>query len=284
MSAAAPLTLDAAPQGRLVPGQGHLATALIDRDLVSLTHLRAVAPLALIRSSPLGRTPCVYVSNLGGGLVGGDTIALEAHVGAGASLALLTQASTKVYRSEKQATQLLHATVEDDALFVLVPDVVTPFAGADGRQLQTIALGERASMVAIDWVSAGRSANGERWQFRRWESRLHLTRGGVPILRDALLLDAADGPLGERMGRFDAVALACLVGPRFHDVVAAARTRFGERPVQRRADVVTAASPLADGLLVRVAATTVEAVREELQALLSLVAPVVGAHPWDRRW
>ena len=64
----------------------------------------------------------------GGGLVGGDDIQLRADVTAGARALLTTQASTKVYRSERRSRQSLTATVGANALLAVVPDPIVCFA------------------------------------------------------------------------------------------------------------------------------------------------------------
>jgi urease accessory protein UreH len=76
-------------------------------------------------------------------------------VGAGARCFVSTQASTKVYRSERAAGQSLRAHAAEDSLLVLLPDPVTPFAESSYSQEQHIDLAAGASLVAVDWMTAG---------------------------------------------------------------------------------------------------------------------------------
>ena len=85
-------------------------------------------PLATPAAARRGAARCV-LSSLGGGLLQGDAIAVEARVGAGATLQLSTQASTKVYRGARGAAQSLDADVAAGGLLVVTPDAVTPFPG-----------------------------------------------------------------------------------------------------------------------------------------------------------
>ena len=45
------------------------------------------------------------------------------------------------------------------------------FAGSSYRQEQRVDLHDAANLVFVDWLSSGRHAAGERWQFDRYESR-----------------------------------------------------------------------------------------------------------------
>jgi len=146
------------------PGSGSLQFEKI-RGTTVLTRARAASPLRLLHPKNSGSAAWVYAATYGGGLLGGDTIALEAHVGAGASALLSTQASTKVYRSERPVSQRLLARADDDSLLVLLPDPVTPFASAQYEQEQQFELAPQASLVAVDWMTAGRVSFGERWRF-----------------------------------------------------------------------------------------------------------------------
>ena len=69
-------------------------------------------PGEAIATKGRGSTCWVYAATLGGGLVGGDDIRLRVDVTAGARALLTTQASTKVYRSLRPASQSLAATVD----------------------------------------------------------------------------------------------------------------------------------------------------------------------------
>jgi len=127
-------------------------------------------PLHTPAAARRGAARCV-LSSLGGGLLQGDAIAVEARVGEGATLQLSTQASTKVYRGARGAAQSLDADVKAGGLLVVTPDAVTPFAGSRYEQKQTVKLAAGGSCVVVDWLGAGRSANGERWRSLSCTSR-----------------------------------------------------------------------------------------------------------------
>jgi hypothetical protein len=87
---------------------------------------------------------------------------------------LTTQASTKVYCTKRDARVTRHtlaASVGQGGLLVLAPDPVVPYANAAYDQRQTFELAPGSSLIAVDWVGAGRVSRGERWAFTSFSSR-----------------------------------------------------------------------------------------------------------------
>jgi len=240
----------------------------------------ATSPLKVLVPKNHGEAAWLFLSSFGGGLVDGDALRLELRVGAGACAYLSTQASTKVYRGA--SSQSLDAEVAEEGLLCALPDPVVCFAGASFRQSQVVRLAAGASLVWLDSVSGGRIEHGERWQLDRYESRIQVEREGLPVLQDALRLDAAHGDLGARMRRFTALATLAATGPR----TAALRTRWLERrALARSSPALVAASPLgADLAVVRIAAVSTRALTEALGALLDPVPALLGDDPFARKW
>src|SRR5438270_777797 len=136
-----------------------------------LTRAFTTSPLKVLNPSHAGRSAWAYLATYGGGLVDGDTLAVHVDAGRGAAALVATQASTKVYRSPRGATQTLFAHVADDGLLVLLPDPVTCFSGARYRQEQHVLLDPGADLVLVDRLTAGRIDFGERWGFDEYNSR-----------------------------------------------------------------------------------------------------------------
>jgi urease accessory protein len=226
----------------------------------------------------------VYAATFGGGLVGGDAIALDVNVGPSAAALISTQASTKVYRSDRTASQRLHAHVEDQGLLVLLPDPVTPFAASRYTQEQHINLADAASLVAVDWMTAGRVSSGERWQFTSYASRTWLRRGGRIVLHDATVLTNEDSDVSDRMRRFNCVAWAIAIGPAVRAAAARLAGILSGAPVPKRADVLLSAAALEDdGVLLRVAGTSAQQVGAVLKQHLNFVPSLLGDDPWRIR-
>jgi urease accessory protein len=230
----------------------------------------AHSPLVLLNPRNHGHSAWVYQSSHGGGFVGGDEVALTVSVERGATLFLSSQASSKAYRATR-AKVTLDVTVAAGATLVSWPDPVSCFTGASLSQRQSFSLEEGASLLAVDAYSAGRVARGERWAFERFDSRIHLDIAGVPTLRDAVLLSAEHGDLPARMSGAEAFATIIAAGPGVAPVVEALRAAPG-------------ASTWPWGLVLRLAAPSVERLTDRLRELLQPhVAALLGDDPWARK-
>jgi urease accessory protein len=206
-------------------------------------------------------------------------------VGPGSSALLTTQASTKVHRSLKPASQRISGTICEDALLVVVPDPIVCFAGADFSQDQRYDLAGRANLVLVDWITSGRHAAGERWAFTRYSSRIQITRDGQRVFYDGLVLQQETDTVAERMGRFDVWASCVITGPRVADAAAAIVGRVAQLPVHARGDMIESAWALAGGgALLRMAGSHVEQVGRHLKAQLHFLQPLLGDDPWTRKW
>jgi urease accessory protein len=255
------------------------------RGTTVLTRAMAASPLRLLHPKNSGTAAWVYAATYGGGLLGGDAITLDATLGAGAHALLSTQASTKVYRAGVRASQHLRVRADDDSLLVLLPDPVTPFANADYQQEQHFDLAPRATLVAVDWMTAGRVSSGERWQFTGYSSGTWVRRGGNVILHDAMRLDPEDGDLGQRLGRFNCVAWAIAIGPAVRAAAVRLAGVLGDAPVSKRADLLLSAAPLEDdGVLLRVAGLSAQHVGAVLKQHLNFIPSLLGDDPWSAKF
>lgn len=246
-----------------------------------LTRAIAASPLRLLHPKNAGSAAWVYAATYGGGLLGGDTIALDATVAEGAHAMLSTQASTKVYRARVRARQHLRVCAHDDSLVVVLPDPVTPFAHARYEQNQQFELASRATLVAVDWMTAGRVSSGERWQFTAYSSKTLVRRNDKVVLHDATRLDPSDGHLAQRLGRFNCIAWAIAIGPAVRAAAIRLAGELGDAPVQKRADVLLSAAPLEDdGVLLRVAGASAQQVGAVLKQHLNFIPSLLGDDPW----
>lgn len=272
------------------------------------THVRraiANSPLKLLTPKNRGHAAWVFGSNHGGGLVAGDALSLAVRVEEGATAFMGTQASTKVYRNEVAcgASQAVEGYVASDALLVVLPDPLVCFADASYRQRLAFTLEASASLVLLDTLGAGRTAHGERWGFRRYDSCITIDsvasapsaeRISRRLLTDGMLLDPVHGELALRIGRFDALCTLLLIGPRLRAAADRLHAAIGTEPMSPDADVVESVSRFGaiglggrsahEGLLLRAAATSVEALGRRLRARLEFIAELLGDDPFARKW
>jgi urease accessory protein len=244
----------------------------------------ATSPVKVFTTRNFGGACWVYSASLGGGFVGGDTVRMTLEVGRDSVALLATQASTKVYRSLKPASQSISASIHEDALLTVLPDPVVCFAGADFSQEQRYDVAGRGSLVVVDWITSGRHAMGERWAFNRYRSRIDIFRDGRRVFFDSLTLQHETDSVAERMGRFDVCATCVLTGARVSDGAAKILQSVSQLPIRTHAATIESACPLAGGTLLRVAGTNVEEVGKLLRARLAFLHPLLGDDPWSRKW
>ncbi|MDC3952448.1 urease accessory protein UreD [Polyangium jinanense] len=278
------------PASVTVPGAGSL---VVERVAAASTVLsaRASAPLKLLVPRPRGPSVWAYASTFGGGLLEGDAITLDVRIGPGATTLCATQASTKVYKSERGgcSRQTLLVSVGEDALFASLPDPVCPFAGAIYQQRQRIELLPGASLVLVDGLVSGRAARGERYRFTSYRTTTEVVQENRLLVLDALTLeDTPESSIAERMGRFDVYTTAILVGPRVEAAATALiedTTRAPVRPPDHvRSRLLATASPIPGGAVLRVAGEEPEPVAAFLRVSLAFLVPLLGDDPWARKW
>ena len=253
-----------------------------------VTRALAHSPLRLLTPANHGDAAWIFLSTYGGGFVGGDDVTVQVRVGEGATALLQTQASTKVYRSPKGARSAVHATLASAARLLVLPDPTVCFAGAAFEQTQTFEVAGDATLVVMEWVTAGRRAAGERWAFDRYVSRLTIRRSETLLLADAIELDRRDGPLLERMARFECLCSIVLVGPDVERAAASALERIGALDLQVRGNLLTSGAPLGvparAGCVIRLAGVSVEEVARAARGYLDFVPGLLGDDPWARKW
>jgi urease accessory protein len=206
-----------------------LNSIVIERDekdgkASRLTRCLGYPPIKFINPRPQNGSCQVYVSNYGGGLVDGDAISMTVECLPGSRTYLGTQSSTKVYKSEGKGgcSQETVGTVHANALAVVCPDPVVPFAGSRYRQAQSWEVHPEADLILFDWLQPGRAARGEVFAYSRLRSELRVTRpGGRPILSERFDLEPeSQNPFRcGHFGAFRSFLNVYLIGPRAEKLV-----------------------------------------------------------------
>jgi urease accessory protein len=268
-------------------GRGHLGVEIISGQS-AVTSSWASSPLKILVPRPRGPSVWAYFSSFGGGLVAGDETNVTLNIGEQTRCFVSTQASTKVYRNpeSRPCSHQLVATLGTDSLLVFAPDPIQAFAGSSYAQRQAFHLAPGAGLVLVDWLGSGRAARGERWAFKRFQSRNEIFVGPERVLLDSFLLDPADGPLDSphRMGRFNCVALVLIIGGSVRHAGVRALEDIAARPITRAAPLVCSASPVSNGALLRFAGERVEDVAREIHHHLAFIPALLHDDPWSRKW
>lgn len=302
------------------PGHGSIVVEILAPDAPVLKEVSYQYPLKLIAPEPLpppdhvpdADTPrlvhTVYLLTYGGGIVAGDSIDLDVYLDYKTRLLLLTQGSTKIFKTEDArivSHQHMNVHLKNGSALVYLPDPVQPFAHTAFSQSQVYHLEQgNGSLCVCDWVTSGRSARGENWDIFEYKSRnevwtLEATGKKRLLLRDNLILDKhgqTNMHLSSRMDGFSVFGTLIVRGPAFASLAKffldefEAIPRIGGRnwgdAVQselsrkeqwriRRLDrenkevVVWSAANVRDFVLVKFASTEVEASRNWLRDMVT---------------
>ncbi|KAH6642013.1 UreD urease accessory protein-domain-containing protein [Boeremia exigua] len=221
------------------PGHGSIILEILPPDMPTLKAVSYQYPLKLIAPVPLpppdytpkADTPrlvhTVYLLTYGGGIVAGDSIDLDVQMDHKTRLLLLTQGSTKIFKTEDPQVvshQHMNVHLKHGSALLYLPDPVQPFAHTAFSQSQLYHLNSgEGSLCVCDWVTSGRSARGENWDIYEYKSRnevwtIEASGRKRLLLRDNLILDKhgqTDMRLSSRMDGFSVFGTLIIRGPVF---------------------------------------------------------------------
>ena len=120
------------------------------------------------------------------GIMAGDSQEFSYHVKEGADLEILSQSFEKIHKmDEGSASRTIEVQVDKNAALYYYPQPVIPFAQSAFDSKMTIHLEDETSkLFLLDIISCLRNAHEERFQYRRFSSKVLLYRGEKLIYRD----------------------------------------------------------------------------------------------------
>lgn len=120
------------------------------------------------------------------GIMSGDSQEFSYHVKEGADLEILSQSFEKIHKmDEGSASRTIEVQVDKNAALYYYPQPVIPFAQSAFDSKMTIHLEDETSkLFLLEIISCGRNAHEERFQYRRFSSKVLLYRGEKLIYRD----------------------------------------------------------------------------------------------------
>lgn len=120
------------------------------------------------------------------GIMAGDSQEFSYHVKEGADLEILSQSFEKIHKmDEGSASRTIEVQVDKNAALYYYPQPVIPFAQSAFDSKMTIHLEDETSkLFFLEIISCGRNAHEERFQYRRFSSKVLLYRGEKLIYRD----------------------------------------------------------------------------------------------------
>ncbi|HTE14393.1 MAG TPA: urease accessory protein UreD, partial [Burkholderiales bacterium] len=139
------------------------------------------------------------------GIVGGDSLEIDARIGAQGHALLTTPGAAKWYRSAGSWAQQRNAfVVDEDACLEWLPQETIVFDGALAQLETSVQLGKRARYIGWEVLCLGRAGSGERFERGQCVSRVSMLRDGKPIWLErggiaagGLLMRSAAGLFGK---------------------------------------------------------------------------------------
>jgi urease accessory protein len=175
----------------------------------TVAHDRHEGPLRVLASLyPEGADVCHHVLvHPPGGIVGGDTLQVDAELAADTRALITTPGATRFYRSAGQtAVQAIDARVADGARLEWLPLETLVYAGALAENRMRFTLAARAEMIGWDLLALGLPASNEPFEGQqpgRYTQQIELPRvwleRGRVDAADARLLDSPLGWAGQRV-------------------------------------------------------------------------------------
>lgn len=158
-----------------------------------LAHRQRQGPLAVQRPFyPEGAVCHVYLLHPPGGVVGGDTLRIDARSAAGSHALVTTPGATKFYRSAgDRVQQAQRIMVGDGASLEWLPQENIFFPGARVDMQTRVDLEGTARVALWETHCLGRPVIGEVFDEGDLDSRLEVWREGKPLLIERLRVDAS---------------------------------------------------------------------------------------------
>jgi urease accessory protein len=246
-------------------GRPHVAT-LFERGALRLRYPRAD-----------DRREAVVV-NTGGGITGGDRLAIALEIAAGAEVCVTSQAAEKIYRSDGPPARIeTRLRLVAGAALDWLPQETILYDGACAERSLRVEMSAGAQLTIVEQVMLGRAAHGEVLRSLHWRDRWRVSRDGRLLLAEDVRLE---GDVAALMDRPALGAGARGLATILH-VAGDAEARLPlVREALARSPALSGASAWNGMLVARIAAPAFGAVRD---GAMAAVMAITG-RPMPRAW
>jgi urease accessory protein len=262
---------------------GSLALRYRRRDERTLVHDRHEGPLRVLKSlHPEGAEVCHSVLvHPPGGVVGGDTLAIEIGLEAGAHALLTTPGATRFYRSAgATATQALAVRAEAGARLEWLPLETIAYSGCIAENRSRFLLAPGAEMIGWDITALGLPASSQPFVTGRFTQAIELPgcwlERGTMRGDDRPLLESPLGWAGHSvLATLWFAAGTALAEPRRDALLEAARELMRDDPLR----------PLAGVSAVQPRVVVARALAPRVEPAMALLTRIWGAWriaAWER--
>jgi len=249
----------------------------------TLARFEHSGPLRILQSLyPEGDAVCHNVLvHPPGGLVGGDTLTLQLHVGTGAHALVTTPGATRFYRSEGDvALQDLHARLDAGARLEWLPLEALAYSGCVAHNRARFDLEPGAEMIGWDVTALGLPHAGQPFVSGSFTQHIEVPGAWLERARidahDTRLLDSPVGLAGQRcMATLFFAAGSAIAKPRRDAALELARALVEGHAQQATAGATAPGSQI---IVLRVLAPVVE----PAIGLLRQVWTAWRTHFWEK--
>lgn len=225
-----------------------------------------------------GAVPEVVFLNTSGGLTGGDRLAYQLEIGAGARVCATTQTAERAYASGGGVAEVrVQAQVGAAARLDWLPQETLIYEGANLSRLTEIDLAAGASCLLAETLVLGRQAMGEKPRAAHLRDERRVRREGRLVWAETLLLspEVLQAQAAALLGEARAFAVVALIGPGAADLLGCVRA------VLTHAGCEAAASAWEDKCVVRIFARDGWPLRQQLAAVLSVLSGRALPRVWQ---
>ncbi|CAO3700950.1 unnamed protein product [Rhizopus stolonifer] len=92
----------------------------------------------------------------------------------------------------RPSVQIISCDIDSHATLLALPDPVTCFQDASFQSKQVYRLNEGSELVLLDWFTCGRITRGEVWSFKHYSSRIDVYVDSKLVIKDAMVLEDED--------------------------------------------------------------------------------------------
>ncbi len=211
-----------------------------------------------------------YVLHPPGGVVGGDQLELNVHVGENGSALITTPAANKIYRSNGTESQIKQQfSVESGGTLEWLPQETILFGGSSLSTCTRINLNPSARFSGWDMVVLGRPFSGDRYERGAFDQKMTIAVADKPILNERHRWRSEEPMLGAAWGCRGNCALASVYAyPADPDLLKRVQRLIASSPVDAGATL------LSELLVVRILGSAPQIVRALAEKLWTGMRPL----------
>ena len=148
---------------------------------------------------PKGESCEAVLINTGGGMAGGDHLAVDMTLDVGARATVTSQSAEKIYRAQTEPSRVnTRLAIAAGAQLAWLPQETLLFDGARLERSLAIGMDETSELTLFESVVFGRTAMGEAMASGRFQDRWRIRRAGKLVFADHVTLD---GPVADILAR-----------------------------------------------------------------------------------